>query len=148
MIPAAPETTPEFWQQLEALYPAALATRGEAREALLARIDPVLKAKVEVLPANTETEEGKFDGPAWEWDKNDYDVTPAVEAEMLTGQLIGPYCIEAKVGAESIGVVHRATDTRLHRLVALKICQWEFTALFEREARVIATLNHPNISQI
>lgn len=68
MIATAPETTPESWQQLEALYHAALATRGEAREALLAHVDPELRAKVEALLANAEAEDGKLDRPAWKWD--------------------------------------------------------------------------------
>lgn len=56
MISTAPETTPESWQQLEALYHAALATGRETREALLARVDPELRAKVEELLASTEIE--------------------------------------------------------------------------------------------
>jgi serine/threonine protein kinase len=107
-----------------------------------------LRDKVEALLANTETEEGKFDRPAWEWDEDNSDATTAAKAEMLPGDSIGPYRIEAKVGSGSMGVVYRATDTRLHRLVALKVCQSEFTDRFEREARVIAALNHPNICQI
>lgn len=45
-------------------------------------------------------------------------------------------------------MVYRAMDTRLNRLVALKVCQSEFVSRFEREARAIAALNHPNICQI
>lgn len=47
-----------------------------------------------------------------------------------------------------MGTVYRATDMRLQCTVALKICQSEFTHRFEREARAIAALNHPNICQI
>src|SRR5262249_42132986 len=44
-----------------------------------------------------------------------------------------------------MGTVYRASDTRLGRIVALKLSRIEFSKRFEREARAIATLNHPNI---
>jgi Tol biopolymer transport system component len=47
-----------------------------------------------------------------------------------------------------MGEVYRARDTRLDRLVALKVSQHEFTDRFEREARTISALNHPNICQL
>jgi len=47
-----------------------------------------------------------------------------------------------------MGEVYKARDTRLDRIVAIKVSKSEFSARFEREARVIATLNHPHICQI
>jgi Tol biopolymer transport system component len=47
-----------------------------------------------------------------------------------------------------MGQVYRATDTRLHRQVAIKVSAARFSERFEREARVIASLNHPNICQL
>ena len=59
--------------------------------------------------------------------------------------VLGPYRIEAPLGQGGMGHVFRATDTRLHRSVAIKIPSEKFTERFEREARAIASLNHPHI---
>src|SRR6202030_1155817 len=65
---------------------------------------------------------------------------------MLTpGAQLGPYKIEAPIGAGGMGSVYRAVDTRLGRKVAIKICAQQFTGRFEREARAISSLNHPHI---
>src|SRR5690348_13849296 len=61
------------------------------------------------------------------------------------GDRIGPYEILAKLGAGGMGEVFRARDTRLGRDVAIKICAERFNERFEREARAVAALNHPNI---
>ena len=64
---------------------------------------------------------------------------------------LGPYKILTPVGAGGMGEVYKALDTRLHREVAIKVMSAEFAALpdrrarFEREARALAALNHPNI---
>ncbi|MFZ0593555.1 MAG: serine/threonine-protein kinase [Bryobacteraceae bacterium] len=52
------------------------------------------------------------------------------------------------MAAGGMGQVYRATDTRLHRQVAIKVSAAQFSERFEREARVIASLNHPNICQL
>ena len=59
--------------------------------------------------------------------------------------MLGPYRIEAPLGEGGMGRVFRATDTRLHRSVAIKIPAERFSERFEREARAIAALNHPHI---
>jgi len=70
------------------------------------------------------------------------------------GQRLGVYEITALVGKGGMGEVYRARDTRLGREVAIKILPVEFTkdsdrlSRFEREARVLASLNHPNIGAI
>jgi serine/threonine protein kinase len=70
------------------------------------------------------------------------------------GRRIGPYEILSPLGAGGMGEVHRARDSRLHRDVALKALPEEFAQVvgrltrFEREARVLASLNHPNIAAI
>jgi Tfp pilus assembly protein PilF len=58
---------------------------------------------------------------------------------------LGPYRLEAKLGAGGMGDVYRAVDTRLGRAVAIKIAQAPFIHRFEREARAISSLNHPHI---
>jgi hypothetical protein len=76
------------------------------------------------------------------------------EASVMTGRRIGGYMIGAPLGAGGMGEVYCARDTRLGRDVAVKILPRAFTseperlARFEREARVLASLNHPNIGAI
>jgi eukaryotic-like serine/threonine-protein kinase len=58
---------------------------------------------------------------------------------------LGPYEILSRLGKGGMGEVWKARDTRLNRDVAIKISAQQFTDRFEREARAIAALNHPNI---
>ncbi|HUE86170.1 MAG TPA: protein kinase [Vicinamibacterales bacterium] len=67
---------------------------------------------------------------------------------MSPGTQLGPYVIESLLGLGGMGHVYRARDTRLDRLVAIKQLIEGFTQFFEREARAIAALNHPNICQV
>ncbi len=70
------------------------------------------------------------------------------------GTTLGPYQVTAKIGEGGMGEVYRARDTKLDRDVALKVLPEAFTqdpdrlARFEREAKVLASLNHPNIAAI
>ena len=70
------------------------------------------------------------------------------------GTTLGPYSVTAKSGKGGMGEVYRARDTKLDRDVALKVLPQAFTddpdrlARFEREAKVLASLNHPNIGHI
>jgi Tol biopolymer transport system component len=72
----------------------------------------------------------------------------------MIGQNAGHYRVTAKIGAGGMGEVYRATDTKLGREVALKVLpaavskDAERMARFEREAQVLASLNHPNIATI
>jgi serine/threonine protein kinase len=67
------------------------------------------------------------------------------------GSTLGPYVIEAPLGAGGMGDVYRARDTRLNRTVAIKVLSArltdspQFRKRFEREARAIAALEHPHI---
>jgi len=61
------------------------------------------------------------------------------------GDRLGPYEISGSVGKGGMGEVYRARDTRLNRDVAIKVSSDRFSERFEREARVVASLNHPNI---
>src|SRR5690242_20594145 len=73
---------------------------------------------------------------------------------LAAGSKLGPYEILAPLGAGGMGEVYRARDTKLDREVAIKILPEavaqnpERLARFEREAKVLASLNHPNIAQI
>src|SRR5690242_10239323 len=69
-------------------------------------------------------------------------------------QSIAHYCIQSKLGEGGMGEVWRATDTKLNRDVAIKVLPEGFAqdsdrmARFQREAEVLASLNHPNIAAI
>src|SRR6202451_281807 len=73
---------------------------------------------------------------------------------LANGAHLGPYGIVAPLGAGGMGEVYRGRDTKLDREVAIKILPEalaqdpERLARFEREAKVLASLNHPNIAQI
>src|SRR5215471_1615499 len=61
------------------------------------------------------------------------------------GDKLEPYEIVEPIGKGGMGEVYRATDTRLGRPVAIKVSAREFSDRFEREARAISALNHPNV---
>ncbi len=73
---------------------------------------------------------------------------------LAAGTTLGPYSVTAKIGQGGMGEVGRARDTKLDRDVALKVLPDVFAedperlARFQREARVLASLNHPNIASI
>src|ERR1017187_938769 len=67
---------------------------------------------------------------------------------LFAGEKLGPYEILAPIGEGGMGEVWKARDTRLDRIVAIKVSKTEFSEWFEREARAIAALNHSNICQL
>src|SRR5437016_7994209 len=70
---------------------------------------------------------------------------------LTSGTKLGPYEIVSPLGAGGMGEVYRARDTRLDRSVAIKVLPEHLSGVpdlrerFEREARTVAALNHPNI---
>lgn len=73
---------------------------------------------------------------------------------LLSGTRFGPFESTARIGEGGMGEVHRATDTKLNRSVAIKVLlpavanDADRLARFRREAQVLASLNHPNIAAI
>jgi serine/threonine protein kinase/tetratricopeptide (TPR) repeat protein len=134
--------TPERFQQIEEIYHAAREADAAERDALLARIEPDLRHEVELLLS--QPREGAFlDRPAIQNVPGSFeDIT---RTELASGECLGPYRIETKLGEGGMGEVFRAIDTRLGRAVAIKTTREQFSARFEREARSISSLNHPNI---
>ena len=142
--------TPERWSDVERIYHAALTHDAPQRGAFLAEAcagDEALRREVESMLA-AESAAAGFMG------------TPAVDSGMLSpatsfvGRQLGPYAILSPLGAGGMGEVYRARDSKLGRDVAIKILPRIFTsdpdrlARFEREARLLASLNHPHIGAI
>jgi len=135
--------TPERWKKVEELFHAALARDSEMRKLYLADAcgdDQDLRASVEAMLKQNTFIDDILNRPAWEA----LPLSPT--ATVLTvGAKVGPYKIEDRLGAGGMGVVYRAVDTRLGRHVAIKTLPARYGSRFEREARAIAMLNHPNI---
>ena len=140
-------TKSERWARTERLYHEALACGANERGSFLADAcagDDALRREVESLLAH--------DGRAA------FLSTPAVpigiDGGMRIGQALGPYVIAVQIGEGGMGEVYRARDTKLGRDVAIKVLPRAFTAdpdrlaRFEREARLLASLNHPHIGAI
>src|SRR6478736_6444963 len=78
-------------------------------------------------------------------------IPPIPQDAMMIGKTLGPYQVLDKLGQGGMGEVYRAKDPRLDRLVAIKVLpatlagDAEFRERFEREARTISQLSHPNI---
>ena len=126
--------TPERWRQIEDLYNSA----RDNGSGVLANADPDIRREVEALLAQNSS--GNI------FDRAALDLTAsATRTLVMAGSQLGPYKIEALLGQGGMGQVFRAMDTRLGREVAIKISEEKFTDRFEREARAIAALNHPNI---
>jgi serine/threonine protein kinase/Tol biopolymer transport system component len=149
------EITPERWRQIERLYHAALEREESQRAAYLHEVcagDDALRQEVESLLAQ-QTAAGSFlETPALE-------VAAKALAEdhsqsSLVGRKLGAYKIVSMLGAGGMGEVYQARDTKLGRDVAIKVLPAEFVhdaerlARFQREARMLAALNHPNIATI
>jgi len=145
--------TAHRWSDVERIFHAALELPAEARPAFLTEScadDEALRREVESLLDET-SQTGFLEQPALHVAAGMAQNSNAVQ---LTGQRIGVYQIQALLGKGGMGEVYRARDTRLDREVAIKVLPRAFTAdpdrlaRFEREARVLASLNHPHIGMI
>jgi eukaryotic-like serine/threonine-protein kinase len=134
--------TPERLRQIEELYHAVREAAPSERAALLARTDTELLHEVESLFIER-TGGGFLERPAIE--NAPELLRDATETSIDVGSCLGPYRIESKIGEGGMGQVFRAVDTRLGRVIAVKTTREQFSARFEREARAISSLNHPNI---
>ena len=110
--------------------------------------DDALRAEVESLLANQSRADALGSGLGIR------DSGLGISTEELIGKQIGVYRIDSLLGAGGMGEVYRARDTKLGRDVAIKFLPRAFTtdpdrlARFEREAHVLASLNHPHIGAI
>jgi eukaryotic-like serine/threonine-protein kinase len=152
----------DHWKRVRSVFDAAVACEGEMREAVLRTAcgeDRALRADVESLLAADRDRGSLFDQP----------VSPALRelalasvanrrppstSGLATGSRLGPYTIIGIEGAGGMGEVYRAQDPALRRQVAIKILPSDWVATpehrerFQREARLLARLNHPNIAAI
>ena len=144
----------EHWATVERLYHGALARPADQRAAFLADAcsgDDDLRREVESLLAQGVSADGRLTQGAVVAAAG---LVSSLGESVLTGRRLGSYQILAPLGAGGMGEVYRARDTRLGREVAIKILPHAFTAdtdrlaRFEREARVLASLNHPHIAAI
>jgi eukaryotic-like serine/threonine-protein kinase len=137
-----PDISPERLLQIKELYDAIREGTAEERPALLAQADPELRREVESLLVEPTC--GEFlDRPAIQNAPHLLD-DPTLTG-LASGTCLGPYRIESKLGEGGMGEVFRAIDTRLGRAVAIKTIREQFNDRFEREARAISSLNHPNV---
>src|SRR5690349_18182766 len=143
---------PERRRQVERPHHAALARPAEERAKFVARAcesDAELRSKLESLFAQDLTADSPLGGPGWEGAASPLE--NAKVGRLKPGARLGPYRIESGIGAGGMGEVYRATDTKLDRQVAIKILPTGFAkdptrlARFQREARLLAALNHSNI---
>jgi serine/threonine protein kinase/tetratricopeptide (TPR) repeat protein len=134
--------SPQRFRQIEELYHAVREGTAEQRAALLAETDPELRREVELLLAQ-QSGVKLLDRPVI---RNSPELLEdATVTRLDAGACLGPYRIESKLGEGGMGEVFRAVDTRLGRAVAIKTTREQFSPRFEREARAISSLNHPNI---
>ena len=132
------------WRRVEHLYHSALEQPPEQRGAFLAEVckgDNDLRRLLDDLLTQSGASNGLVAQPIWE-----VVAGSAKDADQIpVGTKLGPYQILGALGEGGMGKVYRALDTRLDRAVAIKVSGEQFTARFEREARAISALNHPNI---
>jgi Tol biopolymer transport system component/predicted Ser/Thr protein kinase len=134
---------PNRWKRVEELYHAALERNSDSREAFLLEAcagDEALQRSVSDLLAQ-DALASPVDQPLWPT----LDGSSVTETPTDKNLTFGPYRVIAKIGAGGMGTVYSAVDTRLGRNVAVKVSKGRYSERFEREARAIAALNHPNI---
>ena len=151
---ASSKQTSERWQQVDQLLQSTLEREPGQRAAFLREAcagDESLLREVESLLSSHEQAGDFLERPAVEVALKRFAVE---EPGSLLGRQVGPYELLSLLGSGGMGVVYRATDTRLKRFVAIKFLSADSSLderrlqYFEREARVTSALNHPNIVTI
>ena len=137
----------EWWDKVEKLFHTARELSAESRSRLLDQecsSDHAMRRKIEALLEQDGRPETFFDKPPLASDGHGF----------APGARLGPYEVLDQIGAGGMGKVFRAHDSRLKRDVAIKALPAEYALdperllRFEREARLLASLNHPNIAAI
>jgi len=137
--------TPERWQQIRAVLEKALELAPSERSTFLnsaCSSDQALRQEVETFLASQNDVRSGFLQSS------------TLGGTLSSGTKLGDYEVKSLLGSGGMGEVYRARDTRLDRDVAIKILPAVFAtdaerlARFEREAKTLASLNHPNIAHI
>jgi serine/threonine protein kinase len=145
--------TPEQWQEIERLYHASIEQPSGRRERFLAEAcaDPAIRREVASLLAHRDRSPSLLDRSGLDVVA---DLIADTHGEALVGCTIAHYQVTSLIGAGGMGIVYRARDARLNRDVALKVLPADYAgdsdclARSEQEARLLASLNHPNIAAI
>jgi Tol biopolymer transport system component len=150
--------TPARWRKVEDLFDSAAGLEPARRAPFLTTAcagDEELRREVESMLAWDERAGRFLESPAVEMVEASTEEEPrSVPAQLVCGDRLGPYRIVAPLGAGGMGEVYSATDTRLDRMVAIKLLPRQFSqdaeALerFQREAHAASALNHPNICTV
>ena len=138
--------TPERWLEIQELFAGALEREPAERAGYLTAVctDASLRREVELMIDAHEQGDSRFLEPPGAGSKE----------TLKNGATLGPYSILALIGAGGMGEVYRARDSKLGREVAIKVLPAAFArdperlARFQREAKFLASLNHPNIAAI
>jgi hypothetical protein len=150
--------TPERWQKIEQLCNAALEREASQRGAFLAQAcqgDDELRREVESLLAQEKPAESFLESVGAEVSRRVLaKIRGADGEESMIGRRLGSYQVVSLLGAGGMGEVYQARDTKLGRDVAVKVLpaglihDADRLTRFQREARMLAALNHPNIATI
>ena len=143
------DINPDRWPDVSRVFSAAATLDGPSRNAYLDEAcgqDPALRAAVESLLGAHDNAGSFGETPVF--------APLATVKRLAPGSQLGPFRIEAWLGAGGMGEVYRAHDTKLQRAVAIKVLPDFFAqdpnrlARFEEEARALAALNHPHVGAI
>jgi serine/threonine protein kinase/tetratricopeptide (TPR) repeat protein len=145
---------PDRWRLVDRIFEQVLDLPAAQRQTFLDDAclnDPPLREQVAALLSFDEKAQNRS---GFDVVRDTAEMIATGERGSLAGEIVGPYRIDSLLGAGGMGEVYKAEDTRLARSVALKILPDYFTASkpavgrFNREARVVSKLNHPNIVTI
>lgn len=146
--------TPARWQEVKRLYHAVLEAEPSGRKSLLESATPEVRREVESLLSLEDSGTNPLDRDLWPDAASLLDYSGGTQTELGEHADLGHYETLAPIGRGGMGEVYLAHDQKLGRDVAIKALPKEFSddaerlSRFRQEARLLASLNHPNIAAI